>query len=84
MADRVSQAMVEVLGAPSTVNARVSQCMVEVVNQVVASTSLARVSQCMVEALISVAPAAPGGGSGRWYYDLWFEDELWREEDVAP
>jgi len=78
--------MVEVLGQvdPTASFARVSQSMVEVGGQVPASASLARVSQCMVEVLISVRPASPGGGSGRWYYDLWFEDELWREEDVAP
>lgn len=74
--------MVEVLGQPASASARVSQVMVEVVNQIVASTSEAIVSQVMVEAVISIAPARPGGGSGRWFYDLWFEDELWREEDV--
>ncbi len=64
MADRVSQAMVEVLAQPASSNARVSQVMVEV--------------------LISVAPATPEGGTGRWFNDLWFEDEIWDEEDVTP
>jgi len=86
MASRVSQAMVEVLGQVDAADsdARVSQSVVEVGGQMPASAAFARVSQCMVEVLMSVRPASPGGGSGRWYYDLWFEDELWREEDVAP
>jgi len=79
--------MAEVLGQPAatSANARVSQSMVEVGGQMAAGAASARVSQVMVEVLTSVAAAQPsGGGSGRWYYDLWFEDELWREEDLVP
>jgi hypothetical protein len=86
MADRVSQAMVEVLGQPASANARVSQSMVEVGGQMAAGAAAARVSQVMVEVLASTAEPSPvaAGGSGRWFYDLWFEDGLWNEGELAP
>ena len=62
---------------------RVSQAMVEVLGQ--PAFASARVSQLMVEVVHSVAvyvPPAPGGGSGRWFRDLWFEDDSIREEAI--
>ena len=60
--------------------------MVEVLAGPGAGLGAARVSQVMVEVLHSRAVYVPpaGGGSGRWFQDLWFEDGLWNEGDVTP
>ena len=75
--------MTEVLATYSGVGSIVSQSMVEVVNGIQPSLVTARLSQFMVEVCFSIRRATPGGGSGRWYFDLWFEDELWNEQDLA-
>lgn len=76
MASRVSQNMTEVLQDPGSaqIDARVSQSMVEAIFFQASALVFIRASQSMVEVLHTIEAAAPGGGTGRWFSDLWEEE----------